>query len=74
MRALKLGGNMLNDTITFEEIGKFISANLLWFLIPINVILIALFTWIIVRAVKNKKKKEGKKNERKRQNKLSKPH
>lgn len=74
MRALKLGGNMLNDTITFEEIGKFISANLLWFLIPINVILIALFTWIIVRAVKNKKKKESKKNERKRQNKLSKPH
>lgn len=60
-------------SITFEQIGKFITDNLLWFLIPID---IAILVWIIIIIVqykkgKKKKKKKGvKKNERKRQNKL----
>lgn len=60
-------------SITFEQIGKFIVDNVLWFLIPID---IAITIWIIVvvvqyRKSKGKKKKKGvKRNERKRQNKL----
>lgn len=64
---------MLLD-VTFAEIGKFISDHLLWFIIPINIVIITLFVLLIIKVVKYKKKKEGKKNERKRQNKLSKPH
>lgn len=61
-------------SITFEQIGKFIMDNLLWFIIPID---IAIAVWIIVVIVqyrkgkgKKKKKKGVKKNERQRQNKL----
>ena len=63
---------MLLD-VTFEQIGKFITDNLLWFIIPINIVLVALFVLLIIKVVKNKKKKRGDgKNERKRQNKLPK--
>lgn len=56
-------------TITFAEIGKFITDNLLWFLIPINIFIITLLIILIVKVVKAKKRR--KKNERKRQDKLS---
>lgn len=65
---------MLLD-VTFAEIGKFISDHLLWFIIPINIVIITLFVLLIIKVVKNKKKKSGEgKNERKRQNKLPKSH
>ena len=63
---------MLLD-VTFEQIGKFITDNLLWFIIPINIVLVTLFVLLIIKVVKNKKKKRGEgKNERKSQNKLPK--
>ena len=58
-----------NMTITFAEIGKFISDNLLWFLIPIN---IAILTFLVILIVKESKAKKRRKNERERQDKLSK--
>ena len=73
---ISFGGCM---SITFEQIGKFFVDNMLWFLIPID---IAILVWIIVVIVQYRKgkgkkntknKKRGKKNERKRQDKLSKP-
>ena len=56
-------------SITFAQIGEFISNNLLWFLIPINITILSIFIMLIVKVRKSKKEKE---NERKRQNKL--PH
>ena len=59
-----IGGFM---TITFEEIGQFLSDNLLWFLIPINIFIV---TMLIILIVKVSKAKKRRKNERKRQAKL----
>lgn len=58
-------------TITFEQIGQFISDNLIWFLIPINAIIITFLVILIVKVVKAKKRR---KHEGKRQTKLPKSH
>lgn len=55
-------------TITFEQIGNFISANLMWFLIPINILIIIALVYLIYKVISAKKRR---KYERKRQNKLS---
>lgn len=58
-------------TITFGEIGNFISDNLIWFLIPIIVFILTMFVILLVKVIKSKKGRE--KHERKRQNKVSRP-
>ena len=55
-------------TITFEQIGQFISNHILWFLIPINIFIITLLIILIIKVTKARKRR---KNEGKRQNKLS---
>ena len=53
------------NTITFAEIWKFIADNILWFAIPIDVIIIGLLVFVIIKHQKSKKK-GGNKRERKR--------
>ena len=61
------GGIMICDaSITFAEIFEFIGKNILWFAIPIDIIIITILTIVIVRYRKNKKKGGKKKRERKR--------
>lgn len=63
-----LGGYM---TITFAEIGKFITDNLIWFLIPIIVFILTMFVILLIKVIKARKRR---KYERKRQDKLSDSH
>ena len=63
-----LGGYM---TITFAEIGKFITDNLIWFLIPIIVFISTMFVILLIKVIKARKRR---KYERKRQDKLSDSH
>ena len=60
-----LGGYM---TITFAEIGKFITDNLIWFLIPIIVFILTMFVILLIKVIEARKRR---KYERKRQDKLS---
>lgn len=57
-------------SITFAEIGNFIVKNILWFAIPLDIIILTVLVVIIVKYQKGKKKKGRKRSERKRQNKL----
>lgn len=58
-----IGGIM---EITFKEIGAWFSANKLYFLIPLDIIITILFICLIIRWCKIRRRK----SERKRQNKL----
>ena len=58
-------------TITFAEIGKFITDNLIWFLIPIIVFILTMFVILLIKVIKARKRR---KYERKRQDKLSDSH
>ena len=62
---------ILDACITFAEIGNFIVKNILWFAIPLDIIILTVLVVIIVKYQKGKKKKGRKRSERKRQNKLS---
>ena len=60
-------GKMLaGASITFAEIWNFIVKNILWFVIPIDIIILTLLVVIIVKHQKSKKKGRKKRNERKR--------
>lgn len=61
---------ILDASITFAEIGNFIVKNILWFAIPLDIIILTVLVVIIVKYQKGKKKKGRKRSERKRQNKL----
>lgn len=47
---------LLDASITFAEIGKFIVKNILWFAIPLDIIILTLLVVVIVKHQKSKKK------------------
>lgn len=52
---------LLDASITFAEIGNFIVKNILWFAIPLDIIILTVLVVIIVKYQKGKKKKGRKK-------------
>lgn len=57
---------LLSKSISLIEIGDFIAKNILWFAIPIDIIIIVAITIVVIKYKKGKKKGGKKKSERKR--------
>ena len=55
-------------TIEFRQIFEFINKNILWFIIPINILILALLTITIIKYIQLRKKR--KEHERRTKNKL----
>lgn len=56
---------LLSKSISLIEIGDFIAKNILWFAIPIDIIIIVAITIVVIKYKKGKKGRK-KKSERKR--------
>lgn len=56
-------------TIEFKTIFEFVNKNILWFIIPINILILALLTITIIKYIQLRKKR--KENERRAKNQLS---
>lgn len=56
-------------TIEFRQIFEFINKNILWFIIPINILILALLTITIIKYIQLRKKR--KEHERRAKDKLS---
>lgn len=56
-------------TIEFRQIFEFVNKNILWFIIPINILILALLTITIIKYIQLRKKR--KEHERRTKNKLS---